>query len=89
MLTTTQALNVAAAIIHGPRANDYGDASESFARIALIWSGILGHDVTAAEVALCLAGLKMSRLAYSPDHADSWVDLIGYAALGAEIGTAS
>lgn len=80
-----EVLDTAAELIDGQRADDYGDASESFARLSRIWSGILGQEVTAAQVALCLAGLKLSRLAATPTHADSWVDLAGYAALGAEV----
>lgn len=78
-------LDTASELIDGQRARDYGDASESFGRVALIWSGVLGMKVSAAQVALCLAGLKLSRLAFTPDHADSWVDLAGYAALGGEV----
>jgi hypothetical protein len=31
------------------------------------------------------ADLKLARLENQPDHMDSWVDLAGYAACGAEI----
>lgn len=34
---------------------------------------------TAAQAALCLLDLKLSRLARDPRHADSLLDLIGYA----------
>lgn len=81
----TQVLTKAADLIDGQRAHDYGDATESFTRLATIWTGILGNNVTPAQVAICLAGLKLSRLAATPTHPDSWVDLAGYAALGAEV----
>lgn len=81
----SQTLFTAEELINGDRAKDYGDATESFSRLASIWSGILGQPVTAAQVAMCLAGLKLSRLAVSPNHADSWVDLAGYAGLGSEV----
>lgn len=84
-----QILNQAAALISGDRAKDYGDAATSFSRVAFIWSGILGMDVTPAQVAMCLAGLKLSRLANAPTHHDSWVDLAGYAALGGEVAARS
>lgn len=80
-----QILVDAATLIDGDRAKDYGDAATSFSRVACIWSGILGMDVTPEQVAMCLAGLKLSRLAHSPNHRDSWVDICGYAALGGEI----
>ena len=66
------------------RGKDYGSAYENHERIAVIWTVIFGHEVTASQVALCMAGVKMARLVQSPDHEDSWVDLAGYAALGSE-----
>ena len=32
-----------------------------------------------------MIGVKLARLAETLDHDDSWVDIIGYAALGGEI----
>jgi hypothetical protein len=67
------------------RGSAYGDASENFQRIADMWGIILRENVTVKEVALCMAAVKMARLMETPDHADSWVDLAGYAALGVEV----
>lgn len=67
------------------RGSAYGDASDNFQRIADIWSVILNDHVTMKEVALCMAAVKMARLIETPDHADSWIDLAGYAALGVEV----
>lgn len=88
-MTTTpireQALTTAAQLISGDRARDYGDARESFTRLAKLWAPVLGVDVTPAQVALCLTQLKISRLIATPTHGDSWIDAAGYIALGAEI----
>ena len=82
----TRLLRDAEATINGPRAQDYGDAVESFQRLATLWGALLDRpETTPAEVAMCLAALKLSRLAVTPDHRDSWLDLAGYAALGAEV----
>lgn len=78
-------LDTAKDLISGQRAEEYGDATESFTRLAHIWTGVLGVEVAPEKVALLLAGLKLSRLAATPAHADSWVDLAGYAALGSEV----
>lgn len=78
-------LREAEKIITGDRQASYGDATESFNRLAALWTATLGTPVTAAQVALCLIQLKVSRLTASPDHADSWLDIAGYAALGGEI----
>lgn len=71
-------------LISGERAENYGDATQSFNRIATIWSAILGFDVTAEQVAACMIGLKLGRLSNEMKHEDSWVDIVGYAALGGE-----
>ena len=78
-------LFIAEQLINGDRARDYGDAAENFLRIAALWKPILGVNVTATDVALCLAQLKIARLIQSPTHQDSWVDAVGYIALGGEI----
>lgn len=80
-----QTLSEAADLIGGQRAADYGDAAENFAHIAAGWSIILGADVTAHEVALCMDWLKTCRLIGTPTHHDSWVDKAGYTALGSEL----
>lgn len=75
----------AADIISGERAAAYGDAAEDFGRIAAMWSAILGVEVPTEKVAMMMVAVKLSRLSQSPAHRDSWVDVIGYAGLGAEV----
>lgn len=83
--TRETVLTTAEQLINGQRAKDYGDASENFQRIANLWTPILGVEVTATDIALCLTQLKVARLITSPAHKDSWVDAAGYIALGGEI----
>jgi len=83
--TRRAVLKTAGDLIDGDRARDYGDAFEMHKRIASGWSQILGVDVRAHEVALCMAWLKMSRIVESPSHADSYIDAVAYMALAAEI----
>jgi len=78
-------LNSASDLINGPRAKDYGDAYEMHRRIASGWSEIVGVNVSPAQVALCMAWLKIARLVETPDHLDSFVDLVAYGALAGEI----
>lgn len=68
-------------------ANDttYGPPAKGFELIAARWSLVLGCEVTAAQVALCLIDLKMARLTHHPTHLDSIVDVAGYAACAAEL----
>lgn len=78
-------LDAASDLINGQRAKDYGDAFEMHRRIAAGWSEIVGVNVTPAQAALCLVWLKIARLVETPDHLDSFVDLVAYGALAGEI----
>ena len=79
-------LKEADAIVNGQRQTDYGDKRQNFAQIAMIWQGILATKlqkeaaITPEDVALLMIGVKMARLAKSPDHYDSIMDIAGYAA---------
>jgi hypothetical protein len=78
-------LREAEALVCGARQSDYGPPAQNFARVAAMWSAFLGRPVTAAQVAGCLALLKVARLAHQPAHHDSAVDGCGYLALMAEL----
>lgn len=77
-------LNAAADITAGDRNASYGDPYENHLRIAKVWSVILHQDVTPSQVALCMAGMKLARLAYDPTHVDSNIDGAAYLAIAAE-----
>ena len=74
----------AESMINGPRAKEYGDAYKNHERIAQMWSVLLEKEVTVAQVYQCMVAVKLSRLIETPDHADSWLDICGYGALGGE-----
>lgn len=77
----------ASSIISGDRQAAYGSAKENFARTAALWEQALGASVSPVDVAVCMILLKIDRLKTSPAKADTWVDILGYAALGGEIAT--
>lgn len=85
----TEILATAHELINGDRAKDYGDPQENFGRLAALWNAQLGkklaEPLTAQDVAYCLIQLKMSRLANTPGHKDSLIDVCGYAALAGEL----
>ncbi|MDR1945866.1 MAG: DUF6378 domain-containing protein [Desulfovibrio sp.] len=54
-------LQEAHALINADRQDAYGPPAESFARTDVLWSAYLGRDISAKDVALCLALLKFSR----------------------------
>jgi len=71
----------AMAITMGDRRKAYGDAKTNHETIARFWSVILGIEVTYQQVIQCMVAVKLARLNNSPDHADSWIDIAGYAAV--------
>lgn len=78
-------LDAADNLINGDREKDYGDPNKNFEDIAVGWSLITGTEITSSQVTLMMAWLTIARLFKTPDHSDSWIDLIGYAALGGEL----
>ena len=79
------ALAEAGELINGDRARNYGTAQQNFERIAAGWSVIFNQEVSLAQVALAMDWVKSARLVQTPNHHDSWVDKLGYSALGAEV----
>ena len=77
-------LEKAAAVLE-ERGHAYGAADAAFEAIAARWTLTLGRPVSAAQVVLCMIDLKLVRLAHDPDHEDSLIDVIGYAALFPEV----
>lgn len=77
-------LHKAEELINGARQQDYGDKLQNFSQIAMLWQGTLAHKlapgqkITAEDVAMCMIQVKIARLAKSPDHADSVIDIAGY-----------
>lgn len=60
------------------RRKQWGDPTITHQRIASVWSGILNQPITPAQVALCMAGLKLVRAAVNPTEPDSYDDGHGY-----------
>jgi hypothetical protein len=71
------------------RENMYGSPAENYDRVAAMINVILKdkleYDITPADAVLVMCGIKLARLINQPDHADSQVDLAGYAAILSEV----
>jgi len=84
-VTPKPMLQQAQETISGPREQEYGNKLQNFSQISMIWQGILAPKmlpdsvITPEDVALLMIGVKMARLAKSPDHFDSILDVAGYA----------
>jgi hypothetical protein len=54
------------------------------ADIAALW---IGKPITARDVAMIMASVKMARIAAQPGHEDSFIDLVNYVAFAAAFST--
>lgn len=82
-----EVLNTALDLVHGDRNNSYGPPHQDFGRTAKMMNALGyraegGREIRSHDVAMMLACVKLSRLTWTPDKRDSWVDLAGYAACG-------
>lgn len=67
------------------RESEYGGATKTLSHMAEMFSLFIGHPVEAHDVALIEILQKVVRLKQTRGvHADSWIDIAGYAAIGAE-----
>ena len=92
-LTRADILHAAEKCVCGQREQDYGTPEDNFETIAGLWETYLsracvdeagGVYIDATDVAMMMALLKIARIAAGGGKADSWIDLAGYAACGAE-----
>ena len=74
-------LREAAELVGKARAKTYGPYWESLGRIASFWSIYKDVRFSAADVAVMLALMKLSRTRGDADHRDNYVDAAAYAAL--------
>lgn len=81
------------------RNTSYGNPEDNFQTIATMWTAYwkarpitteeAALTFTSADVAAFMALVKLARIANNAGKGDSWVDLAGYAACGAEVAHAS
>jgi hypothetical protein len=77
MMTPQDIADYAVSLVSGDRQNDYGHPFDDFSRTAKIWGAILGTEVSAEQVALCMVGVKIAR-EVNRQKLDNTVDGIGY-----------
>lgn len=70
-----------------------GDPEDNFRHIAMLWNNWLAMrkssgPLTPTDVAIMMTLMKVARLVSSPEKADHWIDIAGYAACGGGIASA-
>ncbi len=67
------------------RGKDYGSPESNLGRTAALWSAYLNTDITAEQVAVCMALVKVSRMAASY-KADNYLDAKAYLEIAEQLG---
>jgi hypothetical protein len=83
-MTNRPIIEEAGDIVAGARNTAYGGPEDNFLRIARLWNAHLENiglqgGLKPADVGAMMGLMKQARLAQTPDHRDSLVDIIGYA----------
>lgn len=91
-MTRTEILATATDYVSIDRNATHGEPEDNFATIAKLWeaylfgrknrSGLGPHDVAVMNILQ-----KVSRICNSPECADHWIDIAGYAACGGQCAT--
>ena len=85
METRGDFLEAAKEIVCNNREVQYGSPEDNFNNIAMLWTNYLESIITAKDVAIMMALMKVARIKTGTFKEDSWIDAIGYMACGAEI----
>ena len=84
-MNRSDALRAAHQLVSENRNAEYGEPAVNFLRTAVLWNTTFGWDVSPADVALAMTLVKVSRLSHDRAQQDGWIDIAGYAAIGAEL----
>lgn len=83
-----ETLETAMSYVTVDREVQYGTPENNFKVIANLWNIYLNTEtITAEDVAIMMALLKIGRIASGQKKDDNYVDLAGYAACACEIAT--
>ena len=88
-MTRRELLQHAEELVYGDREGQYGTPMNMMTRIAEYWTTFLGFEadiaLTAHDVAAMMILIKVARMKGSGATVDTWADIAGYAAIGAEV----
>ena len=80
MSNNREAIFDEARLLTQDRGRIYGSPYTNHKRIAELWSGLFEFPITAHQVVLAMAAVKLARLVETPTHHDSVVDAVAYLA---------
>ena len=83
-MTREETLDKAKAVVTKDRNDQYGLPESTFGTIAGLWSAYLDRNITPKDVAVMMILLKCARTQHKVSD-DTWIDIAGYAACGAEV----
>ena len=84
-MTRKETLKQAIQCVCNDREKQYGSPEDNFKVIASLWSTYKSVEITATDVTMMMALLKIARIKTGTATEDSFADLAGYAACGSEI----
>lgn len=92
-MNASEICRTAASMVGGERHNQHGDKVENHQNIARLWNAYLGprldDHLSALDVALMMALLKIARTKSGTHNVDDYVDGAGYLGCAGEIAESS
>ncbi len=85
ILESKHFLNQAQALVEGQRHKDYGDKVDNHINIAKLWSAYKDVEITAHDVAIMMALLKIARTKLGSVSMDTYIDMSAYSSIAGEI----
>ena len=71
----------ASCLINGKRNDQYGDYTDNWERLGVLWGALLETEpISPHMVGVMLATLKLSRIVSAPNHMDNYIDAVAYLA---------
>ena len=70
-----------------PRGAVYGDIRENHEQIAKVATLLTGIELDAHNILMVMLAVKLSRIARSPEHVDSYLDALNNLSFAGELAT--
>ena len=74
-MTPEEIIDEAKRLITKERADAYGDYNSMFRSVATMWTAYFGFNVTAQDIPICMALVKIMRQKQGKDLDDNFIDI--------------